>query len=515
MGNEWIQEYRTCIFGKGRLAAALTTKSVDNYSVHAPSHLLGTVDRINSSHQKAALHIKHRMVELPPIISISELNRLARGVLESEIPLIWVAGEISNLTRATSGHVYFSLKDESAQARCVMFRNRAQLVPWQLANGQQIEARTLVSIYEARGDYQLNIETLRRAGLGRLYEAFARLRQQLDAEGLFAELHKQAIPRLPKCVGIVTSLQAAALRDVLAAFARRGPHVPLIIFPTPVQGEAAGKSIADAIRAAIQHGTCDLLLVVRGGGSLEDLWSFNEEVVARAIFASPLPVIAGVGHETDITMADLVADTRAATPTAAAELATAGWFAAAGELVQLQATLQARIGDCINRNQQRLDDLQRRLIHPAAQLAKARVRLELLGTRLRAATLEPLHAARLDLLRSKAKLHRACPRLERYQNQLGIARGALRLATADLIAKQRVRLERAEAGLDHLNPEATLLRGYAIVFDENDHLMRDAQHLSINQRIHLQLARGVAYARVDQVVSDKTETFVAPKQIPD
>ena len=459
--------------------------------------------------------VKRRMAELPQIVSVSELNRLARRVLEREIPLIWVNGEISNLTRATSGHIYFSLKDESAQARCVMFRNRAQLIPWQLANGQQIEARALVSIYEARGDYQLSIETLRRAGLGRLYEAFARLKQQLETEGLFADLHKQSIPRLPKRVGIVTSLQTAALRDVLSAFARRAPQVPLIIFPTPVQGEGAEKSIADAIRTAIQHGACDLLLVVRGGGSLEDLWPFNEEVVARTIFGSPLPIIAGVGHETDITIADMVADTRAATPTAAAELATAGWFAATNELAQLQVSLQAKIDSCINRTQQHLDDLQRRLAHPAAQLAKSRTRLELLAARLRAATLAPLHDARLSLLRAKAKLQRTCPHLERYRNQLSVVQATLLLSSADLLAKHRARIEFAGSGLRHLNPDATLQRGYAIVFDENEHPVNDARYLSINQHVHFRLAHGVAYARVDKVVSDNTEPSVALKQIPD
>jgi len=393
------------------------------------------------------------VTQLPQLVSISELNRLARTVLEREIPLLWVLGEISNLTRAASGHVYFSLKDESAQARCVLFRNRAQLVPWQLANGQQVEARALVSIYEARGDYQLTIESLRRAGLGRLYEAFARLRQQLESESMFADSRKQAIPRLPKAVGIISSLQAAALRDVLAALARRAPHVPLIIYPTPVQGEDAGRRIAEAIGMATRHGVCDLLLLVRGGGSLEDLWSFNEEGVARAIVACPLPIIAGVGHETDTTIADLVADVRATTPTAAAELASAGWFAAARELADLHTVLHAAMDTRLNRAQQRLDDLQRRLTHPAARLTKAGARLELLGGRLHTAMLGPLHEARLRLLRSREKLQRACPRVERQQSRLASNRRALQLAATELLARQRRRLERAEAALEHLDPE--------------------------------------------------------------
>lgn len=455
------------------------------------------------------------MTELPQLVSVSELNRLARTVLEREIPLLWVLGEISNLTKAASGHVYFSLKDESAQARCVLFRNRTQLVPWQLANGQQVEARALVSIYEARGDYQLNIESLRRAGLGRLYEAFARLRLQLESEGMFADSRKQSIPRLPKTVGIISSLQAAALRDVLAAFARRAPHVPLIIYPTPVQGEDAGKRIAETIGVAARHGVCDVLLLVRGGGSLEDLWSFNEEGVARAIAACPLPIVAGVGHETDTTIADLVADVRATTPTAAAELASAGWFAAARELADLRAVLHATMDTRLNRAQQRLDDLQRRLTHPATRLTKARARLELLGSRLRTAMLEPLHEARLRLLRSKEKLQRACPRVERQQNRLASNRRALRLAATELLARQRRRLERAQTALEHLNPEATLSRGYAIVRNEKGELLRDTTSLSPAQRIHLRLARGTAYARVEKVLSATTDTPIALKDIPD
>ena len=278
--------------------------------------------------------------DLPALVSVSELNRLARQLLERELPLLWVAGEISNLVRASSGHVYFSLKDETAQIRCALFRNRAQLVPWQLANGQQVEARALVSIYEARGDYQLNVENLRRAGLGRLYEAYTRLRQKLDDEGLFAVDRKNPLPSLPRSIGVITSMQAAALRDVLTTLARRAPNVPVIIYPTPVQGEGVGEQIARTVATAARHGACDVLLLVRGGGSLEDLWAFNDEGLARAIATCPIPLIAGVGHETDTTIADQVADLRAPTPTAAAELASSGWFAAASELAGIAVTLR-------------------------------------------------------------------------------------------------------------------------------------------------------------------------------
>jgi exodeoxyribonuclease VII large subunit len=278
------------------------------------------------------------------ILSVSALNRLARQALEQRFPLLWVSGEISNLRRPASGHVYFALKDENAQVDCVMFRNRSQLVPFRLQDGLRVEARALVTLYEARGGFQLGIETLRQAGIGALFEAFARLREKLEKEGLFAAERRLPLPRFPRRIGIVTSLQAAALRDVLAALERRARHLPVAIYPTLVQGEGAAAGIADAIRTAAERGECDLLIVARGGGSIEDLWAFNEEIVARAIDACPIPIVSGIGHETDTTIADLVADCRAATPTAAAELASAGWFEAQAELRRLANELRHQRG---------------------------------------------------------------------------------------------------------------------------------------------------------------------------
>ena len=306
----------------------------------------------------------------PPILSVSMLNRLARERLESAFPLCWVAGEISNLTQAASGHVYFSLKDEGAQVRCVMFRNRAQLLGWRLENGQHVEARVLVSLYEARGDFQLNVETARQAGAGRLYEQFLRLKEKLEREGLFDDAGKRALPAFPTRIGIVTSLQAAALRDVLTTLARRAPHVHLTLYPTPVQGEGAAAQIASAIRAAGQHGECDLLILCRGGGSLEDLWAFNDEALARTIRASTLPIISGVGHETDFTIADFAADQRAPTPTAAAELAAPARESLLNHLLMLHAQLHRQTAHRLEQYGQRLDLLAHRLQHPAQRLER-------------------------------------------------------------------------------------------------------------------------------------------------
>ncbi|HYX65760.1 MAG TPA: exodeoxyribonuclease VII large subunit, partial [Burkholderiales bacterium] len=255
------------------------------------------------------------------VLTVSQLLRSVRDTLERRFPLAWVAGELSNLSRAPSGHWYFTLKERGAQVDCVMFRSRAALLAAELREGMQVEARALVTLYEPRGRFQLTVEAIRPAGLGPLYERFLRLKDRLGAEGLFDERLKRPLPEHPRAVGVVTSRAAAALRDVLTTLARRNPAVPVIVYPVPVQGEAAGERIAAMLARASRRAECDLLLLVRGGGSIEDLWAFNDERVARALRACAIPVIVGVGHETDFTIADFAADRRAATPTAAAELA--------------------------------------------------------------------------------------------------------------------------------------------------------------------------------------------------
>lgn len=443
------------------------------------------------------------MLDPASVVSISELNRLARQSLEREFPLLWVAGEISNLTRAASGHVYFSLKDEAAQARCVMFRSRAQSIPWKLENGLQVEARALVSLYEPRGDFQLNVEALRRAGLGRLFEAFARLKARLEAEGLFAAERKRPVPRFPRGIGIISSPHAAALRDVLAALKRRAPHLTAILYPALVQGDSAAAEIAGAIGIAGQRTECDLLLIVRGGGSIEDLWAFNEETVARAIFASPLPTISGIGHETDTSIADYVADLRAATPTAAAELATQGWYEAADEIANLETALGRAMQYRIARQQQGLDHLALRLVHPATRLGQARDRLALLYSQLASSLARGLgrHRERLNL--AALALGRSVPSTERRSGRLGLL--ALRLRAA-LREQQQSRLNMIGSiavALTHLNPEATLARGFSIVRDASGRLVTDASGLSPGQTVSLHLARGEAEANIVKTVDDK------------
>ena len=432
----------------------------------------------------------------PPVLSVSLLNQLARERLESAFPLCWVAGEISNLMQAASGHVYFSLKDEAAQVRCVMFRNRAQLLGWRLENGQHIEARVLVSLYEARGDFQLNIETARRAGTGRLYEQFLRLKEKLAQEGLFADERKRPLPEFPTRIGIVTSPQAAALRDVLTTLARRAPHLRLTLYPTPVQGEGAAAQIASALRTACQRGECDLLILCRGGGSLEDLWAFNDEALARTIAASTLPVICGVGHETDFTIADFAADQRAPTPTAAAELATPERDALLNRLQSCQTQLRRRIRLHLEQQSQRLDQLAQRLQHPAQRLAVQQERLANLQRRLRSGFAEITSQRRRTLPMLTHRLLLARPDTSEAARQLAALPNRLDAAWQQRLALCAGLLSRLSTSLDLLNPQSVLLRGYSIVTDPRGNIVRDSHALEPNDRLLVSFGSGHAEARV-------------------
>ncbi len=435
----------------------------------------------------------------PEILTVAEFNRRARQLLEGQFPLLWIGGEVSNLVRAASGHVYFSLKDAQAQVRCVMFRSRAQLLPWRLENGQQVEVQALVTLYEARGDLQLNVEGMRRAGIGRLYELFVRLREKLAAAGLFDTERKRPLPRYPRRVGIVTSPQAAALRDVIAAFARRAPHVELIVYPTLVQGAEAPAAIIAALDAAYARDECDLLLVVRGGGSLEDLWAFNDEGVTRKIAVSPAPTISGIGHETDTTLADYVADRRAATPTAAAELASAGWFDAAAELAGLGTALQRGLRTIIEVRMQAVDRLALRLVHPAQRLTANRQGLELLARRLQDAARREITARRHALAEQRLHFMRKPPDIASFRQRLAHHAQQLRLAMTAQLARQRDRLARSAGALPALSPTATLQRGYSIVRDAEGGIVRDASRLSAGDRLALHFASGEADATISAV----------------
>jgi exodeoxyribonuclease VII large subunit len=391
--------------------------------------------------------------ESAPVLSVSELLRSVRDVLERRFPLAWVGGEISNFRPAASGHWYFTLKDETAQVDCVMFRGRAAALDWEPAEGMRVEARSLVTLYEPRGRFQLNVENMRRAGLGPLYERFLKLKAKLDAEGLFDPAAKRPIPEHPQQIGILTSLQAAALRDVLTTLRRRNPSIPVIVYPVPVQGEGAAAKIAQMLATASKRNECDVLLLVRGGGSIEDLWQFNEEVVARAIRASAIPVVVGVGHETDVTIADFAADLRAPTPTAAAEVVSPSrdeLLARVGELAQRASREALRQ---IQYAMQAVDALAKRLVHPRERLRTSRQLLVQLAARLASAT-----ARRIDFF--------------------------------DAL------VERFKSSLLSLNPTAVLERGYSLTRNAQGEVVSDAARVTEGERLTTTLAKGWVESKV-------------------
>ncbi len=437
--------------------------------------------------------------DTPPVLTVTALNQAVARLLERSFPLTWIAGEVSNFTRASSGHWYFTLKDDGAQVRAVMFRGRAQYADFLPREGDKVEVRALVTLYGARGDYQINVEAIRRAGIGALYEAFLRLKEKLGAQGLFDPERKRALPMFARTVGIVTSLQAAALRDVLTALARRAPHVSVIVYPTPVQGQQAAEKIAAAINLASRRAECDVLLVCRGGGSMEDLMSFNDEAVAHAIAACSMPVIAGIGHETDFTIADFCADVRAATPTAAAEMAVtprANWLASLqADAFDLQRAMRRTLDGAM----QTLDRQAQRLQSPLQQIGRQRLKLLALSTAMTHAHRAPLQQARFALERRAAR-HAACrPDVAPLRAQLLALAQRSSASMKATATHRRATLDGLAAQLALLNPQRTLARGYAIVTDAKGLIVRAPSQLMPRQRITLRLAEGSADVTVAEV----------------
>jgi len=434
----------------------------------------------------------------PDVISVSTLNRLARDLLESGLPRLWISGEISNLTLAASGHAYFSLKDASAQVRCVMFRHKLAGIGFKLAEGMQVELKGSVTLYEARGEYQINVDTLRAAGLGQLFEAFERLKAKLSAEGLFDEARKRPIPPHPRAIGIVTSPAAAALRDVVSTLRRRMPSIPVILYPTPVQGDGSAAQIAAAIRSAGTRSEVDVLIVCRGGGSMEDLWAFNEEVVARAIAASPIPVVSGVGHETDFTICDFVADLRAPTPTGAAERVSPSREHLFGQVDLTRRHLERALTRLLTDKTQRLDYLSRRLVHPGEKLALQRERLTAQRRHLRRLAEARLEQARRRLAALEARLQRQQPRPQETARQLDRLAARLEQAAASQFSARKLKLAQLGATLLAMNPEAVLTRGYAIVQKRNGHAVRSPNEVAQGERVTLRLAEGQTEALISK-----------------
>jgi exodeoxyribonuclease VII large subunit len=433
------------------------------------------------------------------ILTVDELNQAVSAMLAHNIPMLWVRGEISMFTAAASGHWYFTLKDQQSVVRAVMFRGRATAVGFLPRVGDRVEVRARVSLYEPRGDYQLQVDGMRRAGVGGLFEAFLRLKEKLAAEGLFLPDRKRPVTLLPNALGVVTSLHAAALRDVLAVLARRAPQVPIILYPAPVQGADAAAQLVAAIATANRRVEVDTLLLVRGGGSIEDLWSFNDEALARAVAASSIPIISGVGHETDFTIVDFVADVRAPTPTAAAELACVARADLYQQVMQLARHLVRAQERRLERLAQRLDRCTEQLVSPVQRCAHQRERLAGLLHRLRHAwlALQNQRQAQVALLRVHLAHRRPDP--SRASGRLRDQKQRLQQAHSGLIRRHIDHLQALLRQLHTISPQHVLARGYTLVHDEKGGLIRDAASLMPGQTVALTFAQGRAKAAVTTV----------------
>jgi len=450
------------------------------------------------------------------IFTISQLNAQARMLLERGLGSVWLEGEISNLARPASGHWYFSLKDESAQVRCAMFRSRSMLVRFPVKDGAQVLARGRVSLYEARGEFQVVVEHLEEAGEGALRRRFEELKKKLLAEGLFAAEKKQPLPTLPRRIGVITSPTGAALRDILHILQRRFPAVPVLIYPVAVQGEAAPREIVQALQVADARRDCDVLILARGGGSLEDLMAFNDESVARAIYACAIPVISGVGHETDVTIADFVADERAPTPSGAAERAVPD----SAQYLRALSALERGLAQSIRRKllslRQSLAHSERALGHlsPRARLLQHAQRLDELEQRLQRAVSARLERARVRLANAAVLLGRSSPvrRLVPLKQRLEAAQRRVPVAMQRRLQAARERFERSLRTLNAVSPLATLDRGYAIVTDDGSHVVTDASSLVPGSSIEARLARGSVRATVTDVFAVDTRAAAAPKK---
>ncbi len=436
------------------------------------------------------------------IYSVSRLNQEVRMLLEQAFPLIWVEGEISNLARPRSGHVYFTLKDAESQVRCALFRNRAMRLRFTPENGDQVRLRARIGLYAPRGEYQLIAEHMEPAGDGALQRAFEALKERLGREGLFDPAIKRPIPALPGRIGVITSPTGAAIRDVISVLGRRFPALPILIYPVRVQGEGAAEEIARAIDLADHRDEVDVLVVGRGGGSLEDLQAFNEEVVARAIHRCHLPVISAVGHEVDIAITDLVADERAATPSAAAERLSPDGEALRGTLARGGDRLRQALSRTLGARAETIASLERRLAaqHPGRQLRDRAQRLDELDQRLTRAVQSTLSGRATAVQNLERRLRTNPPshliqRLSTHRKHLG---QRLERAMQEVIALRRARLQENGRALQGVSPLATLHRGYAIVQKADDgRILREASSVEVGEPIRARLGKGTLVARVE------------------
>lgn len=442
------------------------------------------------------------------IYTVSQLNSEVRAVLQGSFPLLWVEGEISNLARPASGHIYFTLKDPQAQVRCAMFRMKRQYLRFQPENGQRVLLRGRVGLYESRGEFQLVTEHMEPAGEGALRQAFEALKLKLQDEGLFDTAHKKPLPLLPRRIGIITSPSGAAIRDVLSVLGRRFPGIPVLIYPAAVQGEEAPQSLVNALRLAERRADCDLLILTRGGGSLEDLMAFNDEALARTLHDLSIPVISAVGHEIDFTIADLVADRRAPTPSVAAELAAPERDEIGQQIQALQRRARRCLVQQIAQGTQALQALRRQLQsrHPSAQLQQRQQYLDELGQRLQRSQHDQQgqRRARCSLLASRLRAATPAHRLQQRKDYFKNVSRRLQQQVGTTLQRGHQRLALSSSRLNTLSPLATLERGYSITLKQPDgRVLRDSTGLGPGDTLETRLSSAIILSTVTQVKNHK------------
>ncbi|CAN5329530.1 exodeoxyribonuclease VII large subunit [soil metagenome] len=453
------------------------------------------------------LTAKFPTLEQKKIYQVSGLNRQVRELLESELALVWVEGELSNVAIPSSGHIYFSLKDKDAQVRCAFFRNRSQRLSFTPKDGMHVLIRALVSLYEGRGEFQLIVEYMEEMGDGALQRAFEILKKRLAAEGLFETANKKRLPRFPKQIGVITSPTGAAIRDILSVLQRRFPSIPVVIYPTAVQGDAAAAQIVQAIQIANLRQECDVLLLSRGGGSLEDLWPFNEEIVARAIYASTIAIVSGVGHEIDFTIADFVADQRAATPSAAAELVTPSQTEWLQHIDRCEQQLLMRMRQVLLHKHQQLEWLTKRLQHPGQRIQECLRHLALLTQALQKAWRNLLNNKQMQLGTLLLRL-RHCDSLEliaTLQSQQENRQQRLAAAMQQQLKQSQQRLNHLQRALEAVNPLAVLNRGYAIITSkETGKVIYKASDVQTGEKLTARLSEGTLETEVYSIAPQPT-----------
>ena len=450
-------------------------------------------------------------MQSPAIFTVSRLNQTVRLLLEREVGQVWISGEISNFTQPASGHWYFTLKDDTAQVRCAMFRNSNRRVTFRPQHGQQILVRASITLYEPRGEYQIIVESMQPAGEGLLQQKYEQLKAKLAAEGLFDQQSKQPLPSPAHCVGVITSKTGAALHDILHVLKRRDPSLPVVIYPTAVQGEDAPGQIVRAIALANSRQECDVLIVGRGGGSLEDLWSFNDERVARAIFDSQIPIVSAVGHETDVTIADFVADLRAPTPSAAAEMVSRNQLELLRQLQSGQQRLEMAMDYYLANRTRRFTQLEHRLQqqHPQLRLARQQTVLERLRQRMTYALDTQLKRSgqRQQRMLQRLNQHSPQPRIHRAQNRVQQLEYRLAQLISARLSATRERFGNTVTHLEAVSPLSTLARGYSVTTATDGNVLKQTKQVKAGDVLTTRLMDGWVESEVKGVtVAKKTRS---------